>query len=78
MQTPADYRAKGTECAALSVGARDPQEAKRLVEPGHSFVTLADNAQWMIDHPESDLPVPGSNSTEEDNNASEGGRQLTQ
>jgi hypothetical protein len=79
MQTPADYRAKADEYAALASGTADAVEAKKLMERSRSFTTLAENAEWLVEHRNFDIhiQIPNLNTAENNTDASEGGPQLT-
>lgn len=50
MFTPELYRAKAAECDELARKSTNPDEARKFLRRGHSFITLADNQQWLADH----------------------------
>jgi hypothetical protein len=50
MVTPTQFRAKATEYAELRKTARTPAQARELHRLEQSFVTLADNEQWLCDN----------------------------
>jgi hypothetical protein len=50
MFTPAQYRAKAAEYAALVEGASTPDAMKEFAQLQRSFSTLADNEQWLSDN----------------------------
>jgi hypothetical protein len=50
MPTAEQYRAQATEFRELRQAARSPSEARQYQILEQSFVTLADNAQWMVDN----------------------------
>ncbi len=50
MFTPAHYRAKAAEYAELAKMANDVDEAREFQRRERSFIDLADNEQWLVDH----------------------------
>ncbi len=50
MFTPEQYRAKAAEYAALVKTASNADEAVEFHQLEISFVTLAENSQWIADH----------------------------
>jgi hypothetical protein len=48
--TSKQYRAKAAEYAELAKTARDPDEVREFQRLERSFVTLADNKQWVVDN----------------------------
>jgi hypothetical protein len=52
MPTAQRYRAKATEYRELRKTAHLPSEVRQYLNLEHSYVTLADNAQWLIDNRE--------------------------
>ena len=52
MDTPEQFREKAAEYAALAKTATGPDEAIEFQKLETSFTTLADNEQWMADHPD--------------------------
>jgi hypothetical protein len=48
--TSEQYRAKAAEYAELAKTARDPEEVREFQRLERSFVTLADNKQWVVDN----------------------------
>jgi hypothetical protein len=59
MPTAQRYRAKATEYRELRETAHLPSEVRQYRNLEHSYVTLADNAQWLIDNREK-IHCPGA------------------
>ena len=78
MATTSHYRAKEAEYSELARLAIRPEDARRFSALQRSFRTLANNQQWLVDH-RVEVLAPGDQmpTTEDDTNASEGGRRMT-
>ena len=50
MPSSSDFRADAVRFAALARASTDPEIIKNLQERERSSNTLADNAQWLVDH----------------------------
>jgi len=59
MVTPALYRAKAAEYAELAKTASGPGEAREYQRRERSFTALADNEQWLADHPDQTVHATG-------------------
>jgi hypothetical protein len=59
MPTAQRYRAKATEYRELRKTAHLPSEVRQYRNLEHSYITLADNAQWLIDNREK-IHCPGA------------------
>ena len=57
MFTPELFRAKATECAELAKSAASPDAAREFVRREQSYAMLAENEQWLTDHPEQTVQV---------------------
>ncbi len=80
MPTSAEYRAKAAEFAELARTAHDPEQARGFQERAQSLEALADNEQWLAKH-DNAVVHDGDHQTktiDDENDVSEGGRQLTQ
>ena len=77
--SPADYRARAAHYSDLAGKAENPIDAKNFRNHERSLLALASNEQWLIDH-RTGVRVPGDEpkTTEDEKDASEGGRQPTQ
>ncbi len=45
------YRAKAAEFGELAKAANNPADAQEFQQRAQSLIALADNEQWLIDHP---------------------------
>ena len=52
MSTAKQYRAKAAEFAELLKAAHLPAEAREFRKLEHSYLTLAENEEWMVDNRE--------------------------
>lgn len=50
MFAPELYRAKAAECSELAKTANSPDDAREFQRRERSFIVLADNEQWLVDH----------------------------
>jgi len=51
MSIPGQFRAKAKEYTDLAVSANSPESAREFQQLERSFSTLADNEQWLSEHP---------------------------
>jgi hypothetical protein len=59
MSTAKQYRAKAAELAELLKTTSSPAEIRELRQLEHSYLTLAENEEWMADNLEK-MNVPGA------------------
>ena len=59
MSTARQYRAKAAECTELLKAAGLPAETRELRRLEQSYLTLAENAEWIADNREK-INVPGA------------------
>jgi hypothetical protein len=52
------YRAKAAEYADLRKGANTPDEAREFHQLEQSFITLANNEQWLSEHYDQTIHAP--------------------
>jgi hypothetical protein len=79
MPTPPQYRAKALAYSKLAKTADSAQAAREFHEREHSLIALADNEHWLVAHQSAvQAAGNGTTTTEDENDASEGGRQKTQ
>ena len=50
MFAPELYRAKAAECSELAKTANSPDDAREFQRRERSYIVLADNEQWLVDH----------------------------
>ena len=50
MFAPELYRAKAAECGELAKTANSPDNSREFQRRERSFIVLADNEQWLVDH----------------------------
>jgi hypothetical protein len=50
MSTARKYRAKAAECTELLKTASSPSEAREFRDLEQSFITLAENDEWLLDN----------------------------
>lgn len=65
MFAPELYRAKAAENSELAKTANSPGDAREFQRRERSFIVLADNEQWLVDHQDQTVHARDAGGTNE-------------
>lgn len=65
MFTPSKFRAKAMKFADLAKAADSPESAREFQKQEQSFITLADNEEWLSEHYDETVHAPTEGSDDE-------------